>query len=199
MQLSEAEEARGFFEFQSHRKRVLQTKLAMGEHISAREVLFLQAMSEADVLGSSKGLSTPSASSWGLWEFGGDRWDWSSPGQAEWESLPMEERRMWVPESRREVPEPGDVLVLIDGQPVPRGELGDMGEQYDHTFAYSLLENAGVNDQDLYLDDEDEDQVHEKYSSENDGENMATMLRNLLKLWTKTIVAPSSSGGDETV
>ena len=172
----------------------------MGERLSEREVLFLQAMSEAEMLGTSRGLATPAAGSWGLWECGGYRWDWGSPGQAEWEALPMEERRMWVPESKREVPEPGDQLLFVDGQPVPRGELGEKGEQYDHSLAYSLLERAGLSRHDADLEDEEEADAEEDRQegpAAIDGARAAKMLRRLLRLWTRTIAKPTTTGATE--
>eukprot|EP00966_Prymnesium_polylepis_P214089 4958580-Prymnesium_polylepis.1 len=169
----------------------------MGDILSEREVLFLQAMSEAELLGTPRGLATPAAGSWGLWECGGDRWDWSSPGQAEWEALPMEERRMWLPESKREVPELGDELLFVDGQPVPRGEKGEKGEQFDHTSAYSLLEGAGMVDHDEDLEELEEESVG-KPDATADGVRTANMLRRLLRLWTQTIAKPRAAEGEDS-
>lgn len=168
-------------------------KLAMGESLSARELLFLQAMSEAEMLGTSKGLSASANSSWGLWKLGGDRWDWSSPGQAEWEALSVEDRRLWVPDNRREVPERGDLLLLIDGQPVPRGEFGEMGEEYDHSSAYALLEQAGLHEvaPELTAEPSTDDELL--------GLSGPKMLRRLMTLWMQTISKPIASGSSETV
>lgn len=161
----------------------------MGETLSARELLFLQAMSEAEVLGATKSIAGFAKESRSLWQFGSDRWDWSSPGQAEWEALTTEERRRWVPENRREVPERGDILLLVDGQPVPHGELGEMDEQYDHSAAYSLLEQAGIDD--IYADPDEE--------GAPSGMKGAKILLRLMKLWMRTIARPVSTGATESV
>ena len=76
----------------------------------------MQALSEAESLGTARGLAKPKGGSLNLWAFGGSHWDWDAPGQAEWEALSMAERTRWLPEAKRDVPEPGDRILFIDGQ-----------------------------------------------------------------------------------
>ena len=69
-----------------------------------------------------------------LWQPGtGSRWDWLTPGQAEWDVMPMKQRLQFVPAAFRDAPLPGDRLLFVDGQRVPNGERGEDGDEWDHS------------------------------------------------------------------
>eukprot|EP00966_Prymnesium_polylepis_P249068 5758663-Prymnesium_polylepis.2 len=61
--------------------------------------------------------------------------------------MSISQKRHYVPDSKRDLPQPGDMLLLIDGQQPPLGEVGEDGERWDHTKTYRLLEEAGQHDE----------------------------------------------------